>query len=103
VATFTANDKALGIAYPSASQIAGQVADLSARKYALNNAIYAALGAEGIAGIAPNARTSKAKMLSPGSSLCHRFIERPFTRCRGSASQAEPTAELVKPGFSREG
>jgi hypothetical protein len=52
VVTFTGNDKALGIAFPHASQIAGQYADLPAKKHSLKSSMYQALGATGVPGIA---------------------------------------------------
>ena len=50
--TFTKNDKALSVAYPAASQAAGQVGELPLRKHQWAPSLFGALGGKGIAGVA---------------------------------------------------
>lgn len=49
--TYTHNDKALTLAYAMASQIAGQVGELTGRRMQMKPELYAALGANGIANV----------------------------------------------------
>lgn len=51
--TFTSNDKALTVAYPAASQAAGQVGELTLRKHQFAPSLFGALGGKGIVGV-PN-------------------------------------------------
>jgi hypothetical protein len=51
VITFTKNDSALGLAYPAASQIAGQFAEIGDKFRNADIHFYSALGAKGVPGI----------------------------------------------------